>query len=125
MAAQPAQASFVHDDVDDLDAAFDEAVRSWAEAESEKEAGPEAAAGAALWMNVRPEPDDLADDDGFDPEYQPVPAASYESQPAQRSRGLLVAAVVAGVAVVGGIGAFVMSLGGGEGDTPALVRADQ
>ncbi|MFN3549283.1 MAG: SPOR domain-containing protein [Mesorhizobium sp.] len=113
-------------DVDDLDAAFDEAVRSWADAENEKETVHASAAGAAMWRNVRPETGALADDDGFDPDVQPVPAASYRTPPAQRSRGLVVAAVVAGVAVVGGIGAFMLSIGGdGGGDTPVLVRADQ
>jgi hypothetical protein len=113
-------------DVDDLDAAFDEAVRSWAEAENEKETGRDAASAAAPWRNVRSEADDLSDDDGFDPEYRPVPVPPYQSQPGHRSRGLVVAAVVAGVAVLGGIGAFVMSIGGdGSDDVPALVRADQ
>lgn len=41
------------------------------------------------------------------------------------NRGLLIAAVVAGVALVGGIGAFVLTGGGGDtGDAPAIVRAD-
>lgn len=119
-----------HDDVDELDAAFDEAVRSWAEAESRKEQGAASATGAggaAMWMNVRPGLDNRDDDDdGFDPAYQTVPAASYGSRPVQRNRGLMVAAVVAGIAVIGGVGAFVMSIGGGGGgDAPVLVRADQ
>ncbi|RST86492.1 SPOR domain-containing protein [Aquibium carbonis] len=119
-----------HDDVDELDAAFDEAVRSWAEAENRKEQGAEGTAatgGAAMWMNVRPGLDSRAhDDDDFDPTYQPGPAASYEGRSVQKSRGLMVAAVVAGIAVIGGVGAFVMSMGGGEGgDAPVLVRADQ
>ena len=113
-------------DVDDLDAAFDEAVRSWAEAENEKETGRDGEPAAPPWRNARSEADDLSDDDGFDPEYRPVPVPPYQSQPGHRSRGFVVAAVVAGVAVLGGIGAFVMSIGGdGSDDVPALVRADQ
>jgi len=47
-----------------------------------------------------------------------------EAQPAPRRRGLLIAAVLAGVAVVGGAGVLGMSMFGGGSDTPALVRAD-
>ncbi len=118
-----------HDDVDELDAAFDEAVRSWAEAENRKApdtAGAAGAGGAAMWMNVRPGLDSRDDDDSFDPEYQPVPARSHEYRPVQKNRGIMVAAVVAGIAIIGGVGAFVMSIGGGGGgDAPVLVRADQ
>jgi hypothetical protein len=43
-----------------------------------------------------------------------------------RSRGLLLAGLVGGVALIGAIGAFAFSFGGGSnGDTPALVRADE
>ena len=110
--------------IGDLDTAFDDAVRSWAEAENEKDRIAEVAAGAATWANVRP---DYRDDDdaGFSPEYPPAPPVRQESHPGHRNRGFVVAALVAGVAVVGGIGAFMMSTGGGGGsDAPALVRAD-
>lgn len=112
-----------NDAVDDLDAAFDEAVRSWADAESEKDMMAERGA-APAWLSMRPD-DGAVDDDDFDPEYHPVPAPSQEARPVQRSRGFVVAALVAGVAVLGGIGAFALSLGGGgDDDAPALVRAD-
>lgn len=111
------------DVVDDLDAAFDEAVRSWADAENEKGLEADRTAGPA-WLAMRPDARVADDDDGFDPEYQPVPAPPQEPRPAQRSRGFVVAALVAGVAVVGGIGAFALSLGGGGDGEPVLVRAD-
>lgn len=56
---------------------------------------------------------------------------AYDDSPAEepvrpaRNRGLMVAAIVAGVAIAGGIGAFALSFGGAEGDSgPVLVRAD-
>lgn len=70
-------------------------------------------------------------DDGFDYETdleQAIAMSSYEEEednrPAGRKRGLLIAAVVAGVAVVGGVGVFGMSMFGGGSDSPAVVRAD-
>jgi len=65
----------------------------------------------------------------FDAEMEhAITMASYEGeeerpQPSRR-RGALIAAVVAGVAVIGGAGVFAMSLLGGGSDSPALVRAD-
>jgi hypothetical protein len=48
-----------------------------------------------------------------------------QAQPAPRRRGVMVAAAAAGVVLLGGLGVFGMSmLGGGGGDSPALVRAD-
>lgn len=70
-------------------------------------------------------------DDGFD--YDPdleegmtIPeAAAAEANEAPRRRGLLVAALVGAVAVVGGVGAFAFSFGGGSGsEAPAIVKAD-
>ena len=58
---------------------------------------------------------------------QAMSMSAYEDEeprPAPRRRGLLVAAVVAGVAVLGGVAVFGMSMFGGGSDTPALVRAD-
>ncbi len=61
-------------------------------------------------------------------EYQPQPYADAEPQaPAQRrGNGMLIAALVAGVAVIGGVGAFALSFGSGgnTAGTPTLVRAD-
>src|SRR5690606_9033005 len=58
---------------------------------------------------------------------QAIAMSSYEDEPAARAqprnRNLMIAAVVAGVAVVGGIGVFAMSLFGGGSDEPAIVRA--
>ncbi|WP_054311544.1 SPOR domain-containing protein [Mesorhizobium sp. 1M-11] len=70
-------------------------------------------------------------DDGFD--YDPdleegmtIPdAAAAEANEAPRRRGLLIAALVGAVAVVGGVGAFAFSFGGGSSsDAPAIVKAD-
>ncbi|MCO5158206.1 MAG: SPOR domain-containing protein [Aquamicrobium sp.] len=47
-----------------------------------------------------------------------------EAQPAPRRRFILVAAAIAGVALLGGFGVFGMSMFGGGSDAPALVRAD-
>ena len=45
-------------------------------------------------------------------------------RPPQR-RGLLIAAVVGGVALLGGVGALALSFGKGEGaDVPVVVKAD-
>lgn len=59
---------------------------------------------------------------------QAIAMSTYEedeaARPEPRRRGLLVAAIVAGVAVVGGVGAFGMSLLGGGSDAPVFVRAD-
>ncbi|MEP9386993.1 SPOR domain-containing protein [Mesorhizobium sp. KR9-304] len=50
-------------------------------------------------------------------------AAESRQQP--KSRGMLLAALVGGVALVGAIGAFALSFGGGSGeDAPAIVKAD-
>jgi hypothetical protein len=51
-------------------------------------------------------------------------AAERGRQP--KSRGMLLAALVGGVALLGGIGAFALSFGdGGGSDAPALVKADE
>lgn len=58
---------------------------------------------------------------------QALSMAAYddeEAQPAPRRRGMLIAAVVAGVALLGGAGVLGMSMFGGGSDTPAVVRAD-
>ncbi len=47
-----------------------------------------------------------------------------EARPAPRRRGVLVAAAIAGIAVLGGLGVFGMSMFGGGSDAPALVKAD-
>ncbi len=52
------------------------------------------------------------------PSHTPVP-----QQPSPR-RGMMVAAVIGGVAILGGIGALALSFGGGGTDGPVLVRAD-
>lgn len=41
-----------------------------------------------------------------------------------RNRGFMVAAIVAGLALAGGVGALAYSFGGGEAGAPALVKAD-
>ena len=48
-----------------------------------------------------------------------------ETRAAPRRRGLLIAAVVGGVALLGGVGALALSLGNGDGaDAPVVVKAD-
>ncbi|MBN9237850.1 MULTISPECIES: SPOR domain-containing protein [Phyllobacteriaceae] len=69
-------------------------------------------------------------DDGFD--YDPdleeamsIPeAAAAGAAQEPRRRGLLIAAVVGAVAVVGGVGAFALSFGGSSSEAPAIVKAD-
>ncbi len=67
--------------------------------------------------------DRFMDDDAFavDPYGNELP--EDDNRPA-RNRGVLIAAIVAGVAIVGGIGAFALSFGSGGDDVPALVKAD-
>ena len=69
------------------------------------------------------------DDFDYDPDLDDalaVPgmaAAHREAQP--KSRGLLIAAIVGGVALVGALGAFALSSGGdGDSDAVAIVKAD-
>lgn len=58
---------------------------------------------------------------------QAIAMSAYEdqsTQPASRRRGLLVAAGVGGLIVLGGLGVFGASMFGGGSDSPAIVRAD-
>ncbi|MGE0499585.1 MAG: SPOR domain-containing protein [Rhizobiaceae bacterium] len=67
----------------------------------------------------------LVQDDGFDEPLDFSDVGTFDDVPEPRRRGLLIAAVVGGVALLGGVGAFAFSLGGGgDADVPALVRAD-
>lgn len=61
-------------------------------------------------------------DPDMDQEIAPHLAAESNEKP--KSRGLLLAGLVGGVALIGAIGAFALSYGGGDSDAPALVRAD-
>ena len=72
----------------------------------------------------------FADDDfGYDPDLDdalavPGMAHAHGEERPQR-RGLMVAAIVGGVALIGAIGAFALSSGGDDGaDTVAIVKAD-
>ncbi|MGB3538866.1 MAG: SPOR domain-containing protein, partial [Mesorhizobium sp.] len=67
-----------------------------------------------------------ADELDYDPEFDEAMAVPGVAENAvqPRRRGLLIAAVVAGVAVIGGIGAFALSPGGGGDGAPVLVKAD-
>lgn len=75
---------------------------------------------------------DLGDDDPFhsrgaedDDFFAGVPSEE-EMRDSGRRRGVLIAAVVATIAVAGGIGAFALSFGGGDETAgPALVKADE
>lgn len=62
-------------------------------------------------------------DEAFDePAAAPLPLDEHRSDGARRN--LMIAAVVGGVALLGGIGAFALSSGDGGSDAPVLVRAD-
>jgi len=50
--------------------------------------------------------------------------ADLEKEKPRRSRGLLIAAALAGVVVIGGIGVYALSGGSTGDDAPALVKAD-
>jgi hypothetical protein len=68
---------------------------------------------------------DLAYDPALEDEIA-LPAYAAEPQAQPRRRGLLVAGIVGGVALVGAIGAFALSFGtGSSSDVPVLVRADE
>lgn len=65
--------------------------------------------------------------DDYDPdldEEMSVPEYGTATREQPQRRGMLVAAIVGGVAVLGGLGAFAMSFGEGGSDTPAIVKAD-
>lgn len=59
------------------------------------------------------------DDEMSVPDYEPV-----QRQKRGFGRGMLIAAAIGGVAVLGGVGAFALSFGDGGGSEPALVKAD-
>lgn len=68
-----------------------------------------------------------ADPLDYDPELDeaiaiPEPAMATAVQPSRR--GLIAAAVVGAVVVIGGLGAFALSPGGGGSEAPVLVKAD-
>lgn len=69
-----------------------------------------------------------ADDYDYDPDMDQEIAPQHLADNSQKpkSRGLLLAGLVGGVALIGAIGAFAYSWGGsgGSADAPALVRAD-
>jgi hypothetical protein len=64
--------------------------------------------------------------DDYDPDLdEEMSAPEYGATREQpQRRGMLVAAIVGGVAVLGGIGAFAMSFGEGGSSAPAVVKAD-
>lgn len=76
-------------------------------------------------------PQQAADDDfAYDPDFDEVMAttgftsAQPEARPARR--GMMIAALLAGVAVIGGVGAWALSSGGIDGvGSPVLVKADE
>src|SRR5690606_38415885 len=68
-------------------------------------------------------PDDYDYDPDMDQEIAQHLGADDARQP--KSRAVLIGALVGGVALLGAIGAFAFSFGGGsDGDAPALVRAE-
>lgn len=87
--------------------------------------GEDQDAGAQEWQ---PQPHYAQDFDYETDLQQAIAMSAYEEdepeEQAPRRRGLIVAAFVAAVAVVGGAGVFGMSLFGSGSDSPALVLAD-
>jgi hypothetical protein len=78
-----------------------------------------------------PDPYRAMDDDdlAYDPELNEDMAIVSNQDGAERQsynnrRGLMIAAIVGGVVLIGGIGAFALSGGGNGSGAPALVRAD-
>lgn len=68
-----------------------------------------------------------ADEFDYDPDFDEA-METLPGSPAARParRGMMIAAIVGAVAVVGGIGAFALSFGGGEGaGAPVIVKADE
>ncbi|MBX3578069.1 MAG: SPOR domain-containing protein [Rhizobiaceae bacterium] len=65
------------------------------------------------------------DQDTFDEDVELHSHAAETTAPASR-RGLMIAAVVGGVALLGGVGAFALSFGGGSSETsvPVVVQAE-
>ncbi|MGB3388387.1 MAG: hypothetical protein WBA88_10440, partial [Pseudaminobacter sp.] len=84
--------------------------------------GQDFAAGASSGSYGQPPADDLDYDPDFDEEMA-LPAYEQERRQPQR-RGMLIAAIVGGVALLGGIGAFALTGGGADGQAPAVVKAD-
>ncbi len=79
----------------------------------------------AQWQAAQAFPDsDLDYESDLEKEISSSVYDDEEARPAPRRRGLMVAAAIAGVAVLGGLGVFGMSMFGGGSDTPALVKAD-
>ncbi|WP_421912683.1 SPOR domain-containing protein [Mesorhizobium sp.] len=73
--------------------------------------------------------DFTVDELDYDPELDEAMAvpglAAQENARQPRRRGLLIAAIVGGVAIAGGLGAFALSFGGkGSGGAPVIVKAD-
>lgn len=67
--------------------------------------------------------DEFDYDPDFDEAMEALPGSPAAARPARR--GMMIAAVVGAVAIVGGIGAFALSFGGSEGaGTPVIVKAD-
>ncbi|MEQ1941007.1 SPOR domain-containing protein [Mesorhizobium sp. VNQ89] len=70
-----------------------------------------------------------ADAYDYDPEFEQEIAPQQFAEKAPRkspSRGLLIAGILGGVVLVGAIGAFALSFGGGAGsDVPTIVKADE
>ncbi|MBB6466669.1 hypothetical protein HNQ96_002534 [Aminobacter lissarensis] len=68
-----------------------------------------------------------ADEFDYDPDFdEAMEALPGSAAPRPARRGMMIAAIVGAVAVVGGIGAFALSFGGGEGaGAPVIVKADE
>ncbi|SMH49058.1 SPOR domain-containing protein [Mesorhizobium australicum] len=76
---------------------------------------------AGFQLDQGGEPPYGEDDDAFAGDFY---GEEIEKEQPKRSRGLLIAAMLAGVAVIGGIGAYAFTGGSGGDGAPALVKAD-
>jgi hypothetical protein len=108
-------------------AEHDEAARSIAvPALAAAETGRRYAVDADYLANAHAAETDLADMEfAFDPDAQEDMATTPAAQRRSRGRGYLVAVAVVGVAVLGGLAAYMLPFGGsGDGEEIALVKAD-
>ncbi|MBA3448703.1 MAG: SPOR domain-containing protein, partial [Pseudaminobacter sp.] len=90
--------------------------------------GYSAAAPAAVQTGERRnefEVDQFDFDPVLDEEMAPPVYGAIETGQRPQRRGMMIAAIVGGVAILGGIGAFAMASGEGDGlGTPAMIKAD-
>ncbi|MCR4269193.1 hypothetical protein NUU27_23690, partial [Nitratireductor sp. ZSWI3] len=115
-----------HEETAEEDFEFDEAFGDELHPDDESDADAGLATDAAYYSAEEPRWQGQQDDDLAVAAAAAPLGAAMRARPAQaRSRrGLMAAAAIGGVAVLGAIAAFAFSSGGSDAETPALVRAD-